>query len=176
MLTEVIDLYTIDREKTNETLVRGVNLPNGRYRLVAHVCIFNSKNQMLIQQKATLKNRTNIWDLSAGGSVISGENSRCGIRRELEEELGIEYDFVNEKPSLTVYFKDCIDDIYILRNVDVDIARLSLQEIEVKNVRWADKEQIFLMIDQGIFTQFDKSYIELLFFMNRNGAGCIVNK
>ena len=48
---EILDLYTADREKTGKTMVRGEETPAGCYRLVVHVCIFNDKGQLLIQQQ-----------------------------------------------------------------------------------------------------------------------------
>ena len=49
------DLYTLDREKTNQVITRGDTIPNDLYHLVVHVCIFNAKNQMLIQQRQSFK-------------------------------------------------------------------------------------------------------------------------
>lgn len=46
---ELWDLYDIDRRKTGETHVRGVDVPEGRYHMVVHVVIFNSRGEMLIQ-------------------------------------------------------------------------------------------------------------------------------
>ena len=48
---EVIDLYTADRIPTGQTILRGDKPPADRYRLVVHVCIFNSKGEMLIQKR-----------------------------------------------------------------------------------------------------------------------------
>ena len=44
---EVIDLYTADRIPTGQTILRGDKPPAGMYRLVVHVCIFNSKGATL---------------------------------------------------------------------------------------------------------------------------------
>ena len=46
---EIWDLYTQDRGKTGETVCRGAKIPDGRFHLQVHVCIFNGKGQMLIQ-------------------------------------------------------------------------------------------------------------------------------
>ena len=51
-MKELIDLYTVDREHTGMTAVRGEKLPEDTYRMVVHVCIFNSKGEMLIQKRA----------------------------------------------------------------------------------------------------------------------------
>ncbi len=174
-MPEIIDLYTADRKKANRTHIRGTKHPDGLYSMVVHVCIFNAQNQMLLQQKSDRKNKNNIWDFSAGGCSLSGETSRQAITRELFEELGISYDFSGEAPYLTTYYKDCFDDVYILRNLDVDVSTLTLQEAEVKAVKWATKEDIFALIDKKKFLPFTKDYIELLFFLNQNGKGFVKN-
>ena len=45
-MKELIDLYNVDRERTGMTAVRGEDLPEGTFRMVVHVCIFNSKGEM----------------------------------------------------------------------------------------------------------------------------------
>ena len=51
-MKEIIDLYDVNREHTGLTAVRGEKLPEGTYRMVVHVCIFNNKGEMLIQKRA----------------------------------------------------------------------------------------------------------------------------
>ena len=52
---ELFDLYTRDRVKTGRTMVRGDKVPEGLYRLVVHVCIFDPEGRMLIQQRQPFK-------------------------------------------------------------------------------------------------------------------------
>ena len=52
---ELWDLYDRDRHPTGEVLERGKPVPPGRYHLVVHVVIFNSKGEMLIQQRQPFK-------------------------------------------------------------------------------------------------------------------------
>ncbi len=62
---ELWDLYTENREKTGKTMVRGEKQPDGFYRIVVHVCIFNAKNQLLIQQRVPFKDDwKNLWDIT----------------------------------------------------------------------------------------------------------------
>ncbi len=51
-MTELWDLYTEDREKSGETLVRGQEIPEGRYHLVADAWIVNSKGEYLISRRS----------------------------------------------------------------------------------------------------------------------------
>lgn len=52
---ELWDIYTKDREKTGRFHRRGDPMKAGEYHLVVHVCIFNSRNQLLIQQRQPFK-------------------------------------------------------------------------------------------------------------------------
>ena len=52
---ELFDLYTEDRVRTGRTMVRGTKVPEGLYRLVVHVCIFDHEGRMLIQQRQPFK-------------------------------------------------------------------------------------------------------------------------
>ena len=86
---ECFDLYNEHRQQTGETMVRGTQTPAGRYRLVVHICIFNSNGELLIQQRQPFKKGwSNLWDVTVGGAVTAGETSQQGAHRELLEELG----------------------------------------------------------------------------------------
>ena len=161
---ELFDLYTADRKKTDCTMVRGEPTPEGYYRLVVHVCIFNPEGKMLIQQRQPFKSGwSNLWDVSVGGSAVSGDTSQSAAERETREELGLSIDLEGIRPTLTIHFEHGFDDIYVLTQA-VDLSLLRLQYEEVQAVRWASKEEILRMIDNGQFIPYEKSLIELLFF------------
>ena len=66
---EILDIYDSNRMPTGRTFVRGTK-PEGGYYLVAQVIVFNTKGQMLIQQRQAHKlGWPNRWDVSAGGSA-----------------------------------------------------------------------------------------------------------
>jgi isopentenyldiphosphate isomerase len=173
---EIFDIYNIDREKTGRTMIRGEKTEKGDFRLVVHACIFNSKGQMLIQQRQPFKEGwPNMWDVSVGGSAIAGETSRDAVKRELSEELGIEIDVNCKRPHLTINFEGAFDDFYIF-NEDIDINSLKLQYEEVQAVRWAFADEIIEMINEGVFIPYYENYIKLLFDMReRYGAANIKN-
>ena len=52
---EAWDLYTQDRVKTGQTMLRGDPVPEGLFHLQVHVCIFNEQGEMLIQQRQSTK-------------------------------------------------------------------------------------------------------------------------
>ena len=166
---ELWDLYTKDREKLGETMERGAEHPQGKYRLVVHMALFNSRGQMLIQQRQSTKfGWPNLWDISASGSVISGETTCMAAERELGEELGLSIPFENRRPALTVHFPDGLGDVFVIEQ-DIDISTLILQEEEVQAVRWADEEEILDMIENDTFIPYQPNFISLLFYL-RNHA------
>ena len=168
---ELFDLYTAEREKTGRTMVRGERVPEGFYRLVVHVCLFGPDGRMLIQQRQPFKDGwSGFWDVSVGGSAVSGDSSRSAAERETGEELGLSLDLSGVRPSLTIHWERGFDDWYIVTR-DVDLNTLTLQPEEVQAVRWAEREEILEMIDAGLFIPYEKSLIDLLFQRrNRRGA------
>lgn len=168
---ELWDLYTVERERTGRTMVRGDKIPEDFYHLVVHVCIFNSKGEMLIQQRQPFKEGwPNMWDITVGGSAVSGDTSRTAAARELFEELGIELSFEDKRPSLTVHFPSGFDDMYLVEK-DVDLSELKLQYEEVQSASWRSEAGILDMIDAGEFIPYKKSLIKLLFAMRDSMGG-----
>ena len=168
---ELFDLYTADRVKLDRTMVRWDAVPEGCYRIVVHVCIFDPEGRMLIQQRQPFKEGwSNMWDITVGGSAVAGDTSRTAAERETREEIGLDIDLTEVRPSLTLYWEHGFDDYYLLTR-ELDPASLHLQYEEVQTVRWATREEIHRMIDDGEFIPYEKGLIDLLFFQrNHRGA------
>lgn len=169
---ELWTAYDIDRIPKNKTLVRGEPIEEGDFHLVVHVCIFNSKGEILIQQRQPFKQGwSGLWDITCGGSALKGEASRDAAHRELLEEMGIDLDFEGIRPHFTINFDVGFDDMYVIEK-NVDITALKLQYEEVQAAKWASLEEILAMIDSGEFIPYLKSCITLL-FEQRKQYGCI---
>ncbi len=168
---ELFDLYDQDRTSLYKTMVRGEKQPDNTYRIVVHCCVFNSENKMLIQRRQDFKSGwSGMWDVTCGGSAIAGESSQTAVHRELFEEMGIDIDFSDIRPALTIHFNDGFDDIYTV-NQDIELSDIVLQPEEVAEAKWASKNEILDMIKKGVFIPYHEHLIELLFFMrNRRGA------
>jgi len=166
---EIWDLYDINRVKTGETIERGKTLPPNSYHMVVHVCIFNSKGEMLIQHRQTHNHGwSNMWDVTCGGSATFGDTSQQAAERELYEEIGYKYDFSAIRPQFTMNFlhekidRGGFDDWYCI-HAEVDIDTLKVPNDEVQRVKWATKDEILRMHDSGEFVQYYRNLIELLF-------------
>lgn len=167
---EIVDLYDNYRRPTGETIVRGTPVPKGSYRSVIHICVFNSAGELLIQQRTDdARSFANLWDVSVGGGVSSGETPQLAATREISEELGLEYDFSQAVPALTVTFSEGFDDFFIIQK-DVKLEDLKLQPEEVQAVRWANLAEVLAMIDSKSFIPYRKSLMDYLFFL-RNHTG-----
>jgi isopentenyldiphosphate isomerase len=146
-------------------MLRGADFEEGAYHLVVHVCIFNSKGEMLIQQRQPFKaGWPNMWDITVGGSATEGDSSQTAAERELFEEIGCRIDLGNVRPHLTIQFEVGFDDYYLIEK-DIELDKLQLQYEEVQQVKWASKEEILQMLDSGEFIPYYRNLLELLFDM-----------
>lgn len=151
---ELWDIYNNDREKTGLLHRRGERMKKGELHLVIHVCIINSKNQLLIQQRQPFKKGwPNMWDLTVGGSALAGDSSTQAAEREVWEEIGLKLDLSGKRPNFTVNFTDGFDDYYIIRK-DLNISDLKLQKEEVQKVCWVNKEEALKLQDEGLMVPY----------------------
>ena len=172
--TELWDVYDADRIRTGRTVARGSAAADaaGVYHMVIHVCIFNARDEMLIQQRQPFKRGwSNLWDVTVGGSAVGGDSSRAAAERELFEELGLRMDFEHARPAFTINFDNGFDDFY-LAETEVDLLALTLQYEEVQRVKWASKAEIFRMMESGEFIPYHTGLIEMCFAM-RGQTGAI---
>ncbi|MDE6149390.1 MAG: NUDIX domain-containing protein [Ruminococcus sp.] len=170
---EYIDIYDKDKKLTDKTIARGGELSDGEYRLVVHICVFNSNNEMLIQKRQPFKKGwSGKWDVSVGGGVQAGESSVVAAQREVKEEIGVDVDLSNERPFACIIFTNGFDDYYLIE-INENESFFITQPEEVEKVMWADKKTILSMIDDGSFIPYHKGFIEMLFDM-RKKTGTIV--
>ncbi|BCN29056.1 NUDIX hydrolase [Anaeromicropila herbilytica] len=165
-MAELWDVYDMNRQKTTKVKERGT-LSTGEYFLGVEICIFNSKGEMLIQQRQLHKKSwAGLWDISVGGCAICGETSQQAAMRELYEEIGYVKDFVteNKRPFFTLNIQNAFYDFYKIQD-DIKLDNLILSSDEVKEVKWATKEEILNLIDHDLFLPYNKGLIEMCFDM-----------
>jgi len=162
---EWLDLYDENRIPLGRTSERRARRSVGEYIMVVHVCIFDSRGRLLIQQRAPEKQAwPNAWDVSAAGAVDAGETVRQAAERECREELGYALDLTGVRPSVTVNFVGGFDDFYIVQ-CDIDIAELTLQTEEVSAVRWATREEVLALLEERAFLSYPVGFLQFLFDM-----------
>ncbi len=160
---ELVDLYDENRVPLGRVAERHAKKGQGEYRMVVHVCIFNSLGQLLIQRRSPEKTVwPELWDVSVGGGVDAGETSRQGAVREVSEELGYDLDLTGLRPAVTVNFEGGFDDFFVVTR-DLDLQGLRLQKEEVSDVRWVTLEESLDMLDRGEFIPYPPSFLQFLF-------------
>ena len=167
---ERYDLYDNNRLPLGKTLTRGEDPAHGENRMVVHLCVFNTKGEMLIQQRVSSKKLfPSLWDITLGGCSIAGETSQESVHREMLEEIGIDHDFSNTRPHFTINFHRGFDDWYLI-HLDLDETTLTLQKEEVQGVMWASVDKIVDLLNNNQFIPYKESFIRALFDF-KNGRG-----
>ena len=118
---------------------------------VAHIMVFDFKGRILLQLRGRDKRiQPGKWDTSVGGHLAQGETYEQGVRRELEEELGI--------PSADLAFM--YD--YLWRS-EVETERVHTYHLvhegpfyrqagEIEALRFFEPEEVERSLGRGIFT------------------------
>jgi 8-oxo-dGTP pyrophosphatase MutT (NUDIX family) len=133
-MIEYWDIYDVYRNKTGKLHQRGQELKDGEFHLVVAIWIKNKSNQILLTKRNPEKLWGNYWECT-GGSVVAGEDSITGAKRELFEETGI---VITQEPLKflgTTIHKNWFTDTYILTK-DILLSELKLQSKEVIDAKW----------------------------------------
>lgn len=88
---EYWDLYDENEIYSGKQVARGPHVPEGLFHLVVETLIAHEDGTYLVMQRdINKKEMPGLYEGSAGGSVLAGEKSEEGARREVFEETGIE--------------------------------------------------------------------------------------
>ncbi len=87
---ELIDVVNKNNELTGTTVVRHEAHSEGILHRSAHILIYNSRGEVLLQLRAKNKKKwPSTWDVSVAGHVDAGEDPKRTALRELVEEIGL---------------------------------------------------------------------------------------
>ena len=149
---EIWDLYTVDRQPTGKTMIRGDETPEGLYHLGVHAWVRNSEGKYIISQRSPQKEACPLMWETVAGSVVAGEDSLTGVLREVKEEIGL--DFKAEDARLVhTQIGDGITsrgivDIYLFEyDGEVDLSRATTEE--VIQSKWLTYDEIVALRDSG---------------------------
>ena len=149
-MVEFFDILDENGNYTGKKETREVCHKEGFWHKAVVVFIINSKGQVLLQKRSANKKLwPNMWDMTAGGHVLTGEFGFEAILREAKEELGIDLEEKDLRFIGSVTSEDKKGDIvnrhfneYYIANKDLDETKLKLQEEEVSEVKWVEKDEI----------------------------------
>lgn len=147
-MKELWDLYDKNRVLMGKTHVRGIPLESGQYHLVVEIWTVDGAGHLLLTKRHPDKHYGGLWECT-GGSVVAGEDSITGAKRELLEETGIhaeekELVFLGSIQNQHNFF-----DTYLLKK-SVPIGELKLQPEEVTDAKWVTLPEFEQMCAEGL--------------------------
>lgn len=145
---EMWDLVDKYRQPLNKIHNREDEIVVGEYHAVVDIWTVNNNKEILVTLRDPNKDKyPNLWENTCG-SVLSGESSIEGAKRELFEETGISVKeddlyFLGTKQEKTAFV-----DSYIIRK-NIGISELTMQEGETVSAKWITLEELDEMIKRG---------------------------
>ena len=165
-MNELFDVLNEKGEFTNRVESREACHKKGLWhKAVAAFIISNDNKKVLLQQRSAKKKLwPNLWDITAGGHVLTCEFGYQTVIRETREEIGIDIDkndlefiggTISENISGEIINRH-FNEFYIVHK-DVDIKDVILDEEEVQNIKWFYKEDVMNRIKNNYEDLADKS-------------------
>lgn len=155
-MTEFLDVLNGNGEYTNHVSSREECHEKGLWHKAVVVFIIDKdNNNILLQQRSASKKLwPNMWDITAGGHVLTKELGYQAVIRETKEEIGInlnkeELEFIGATSSENTQGKIInkhFNEYYVVHK-DVDINDIKLQDEEVQDIKWIDKKELISMIN-----------------------------
>lgn len=145
------------------TLIRGQekDIPEGVYHLVCHILVRHADGTYLLMQRDPRKPYPSMWEATAGGSALKGENAIEAAERELREETGIKADELQEIGRTISDETHCVYVEYFC-TTDCDKDSILLQEGETVAYKWADKDTILSMSEDELLSHRMQTYLKTL--------------
>ena len=164
-MNELFDVLNENGEYTNQVETREECHNKGLWHKAVVVFILSMDNKKVLLQQRSAKKKLwpNLWDLTAGGHVLSGELGYQSGIRETKEEIGIDItkndmEFIGATKSENIsgnIINRHFNEYYIVHK-DLDINDIVLQEDEVQDIKWFDKEEVISKIKDNYRDLTDK--------------------
>ena len=153
-MEEKLDVLNELGEFTGKIASREECHKKGLWHRAVYAFVIDEKGNVLLQKRSSQKRLwPNLWDVTVGGHVESGEFGRQALIREVKEELGIEIGdndikylvgstSINEQGNIiNKHFNECY---LIIKNID--ITDIKLQKEEVSEVKYFSKDELLKRI------------------------------
>jgi isopentenyldiphosphate isomerase len=151
MKEEPVDILDEQGNKTGQTMLKSQAHAKSLWHGGAHIWIYNSKGDVLMQLRSPKKIVTpNIWDVSVAGHIQAGKTPKETVVEEAKEELGLTVD-----PDRLQFIGNTTVDmdhgdwqhrvylwIYALKWDELDLSKLVLEEAETADAKWIPLEQM----------------------------------
>lgn len=181
MKEELIDVLDENGIKTGEVLPRKEVHKKGLWHRIIVVAIINEKNEILIQQRSSTKDKNpDMWDISVTGHLSSGQDSLAAATREISEEVSVSlgysvdvkdfrfmFSFRKEEKVSDDHFDRQFYDFFILRQSGLSSENIRFQTSEVQAIKFVTINELNLMRENGLMVNRDECYNELSAYLFR---------
>jgi isopentenyl-diphosphate delta-isomerase len=176
-MSQLIDVLSDAGLRTGEILPRAEIHRLGKPHRAVHLYLFNSNNELLLQRRAqTVDHAPGVLGISVTAHVDAGEYSFATVRREVEEELGLEasqlkfdflFSFFQEAILHATYIDRQFNDVYVTR-ADIDPERIQFDRAEVAEVKFVSLESFHTMFSDsssGYPEAYENEWRDLVYFL-----------
>lgn len=158
---EYWDLFNRNRVWVRNHHKRGDKIPDGLYHIVVHSWVMDYYGNFLISQRQKGRTDELMWERT-GGSVLEGESSIEGAKREVGEELGI--DIAEIQPVLIKSerrdkYSDFFDAWLFVVDREKNICKID--NVEVLDFKWVDLSELKRMDNDGLLVSSSLYYEEV---------------
>lgn len=176
-MSDLIDVLSSSGIRTGEILSRKEVHRLGKYHRAIHLYLFNSKNEILLQKRSlTVDNYPGFFSISVLGHVNAGEFSSATVKREVEEELGIDisqlkfdflFSFFQEAILSESYIDRQFSDVYVTY-ADIDTNLIKFDRSEVSEIKFVSFDNFSKMISNktsGLAPVYENECRDLVYFL-----------
>lgn len=153
-MEERFDVLNDLGEFTGKIATREECHQRGLWHRAVYAFIIDKKGNILLQKRSANKKMwPNMWDVTVGGHVNSGEFGRQTLIREAKEELGLDIKddeikylvgstSINQKGAIVdKHYNEC----YLITK-EIDITKIKLQKEEVSEIKYFSKDELLKRI------------------------------
>lgn len=176
-MDELVDILNIDGKPLGKTCLKSEAHKKGIFHASAHIWIFDTQKNVLIQKRAANKDTfPNLWDISVAGHISAGEEPITSAIREVEEEIGLsitkeQLRFIGTSKNNIQHHSKLIDNelhyIYVCE-VDFEINNLKIQEEEVSAIKKIKLNDLIKKVTTASFVPRTDNYYPFVFEKIKN--------
>lgn len=176
-MPDLIDVLSEVGLRTGEVLPRAEIHRLGKRHRAVHLYLFNSQNEVLLQRRSlTVDHYPGLFGISVTGHINAGEFSSHTVRREIEEELGLDasqlkfdflFSFFQEAVLNETYIDRQFNDVYVTR-ADIQSDRIAFDRTEVSEVKWVPFKRFREMVlneSAGLAPVYANECRDLIYFL-----------
>lgn len=171
---EQIDIIDENGHPIGKIATRDEVHSKGLWHKIIVVAVIDEEGHILMQQRAkTVETNKLKWDITSAVHIQAGQTSKEAAIREISEEVGLKVKEEDLKYVLTYknkkhlgkYLDNQFYDCYIVKQKNIDITKIKIQESEVEQIKICNLEEVEEMLKNNKVVPRNEFYAELLKYL-----------